>query len=327
MGLIPANLRPALDALQVDVAVAALRDAIKDGWSYYNMSAGVVDGFNDQTGIASLGAASCAVGALSNAGAPSTSYANAGGTGNRTGSITATTGGSWFAVPNASYTVDGANTGGAGVMPYSGGSVAGAYLRYDFGSAKYVSEIKEYFNAAGSSGTQWKWQGSNDASAWTDLTGSLSWAQGSTTTTTTITGSIGPWRYLQKIGVSGTGDGTGWMQEAEFKIGAGAGAPAAVTVSSIAFPAGLTPIECRLVSPVALGGGAAGTDCLFDVSRDGSTWGAVSLGDLGKYDASTRILGGLVNLSGQPAGTNLYWRWRTTNSYTVTSKGVVLQWR
>jgi hypothetical protein len=80
-----------------------------------------------------------------------------------------------------------------------------------------------------------------------------------------------------------------------------------------------------VVSPVDLGGGAFGVDCLLDLSRNGANWASVPMTDLGKFDSSTRIGGGLVSLAGQPVGSSIYWRWRTTDTYAMRNFGIWLQ--
>ncbi|ARJ65492.1 hypothetical protein WV31_07415 [Magnetospirillum sp. ME-1] len=104
-----------------------------------------------------------------------------------------------------------------------------------------------------------------------------------------------------------------------------AAASAAVTVTSNAFALGFQPVQARIIAPMEIGSGVVGTNGLLDLSRDGSTWAAVPLSDLGKFDSNTRIIGGLVNLSGQPAGSSIYWRWRTTAGIAQALHGVWIQ--
>ena len=99
-----------------------------------------------------------------------TSYTNTDGSGNRTGTITATT-----TVSLSAGTINNLVDGGVGQnatdsIAYGAISIdAGDYFRFQFSSARYISDIDLEMHGTASSNGQWKWQGSNDASAWTDL--------------------------------------------------------------------------------------------------------------------------------------------------------------
>lgn len=161
----------------------------------------------------------------------STSYSNAGGTGNRTGSITVTTsvtGGGCGLTMTPSMFVDGANTfTGSDIQPSQSQTVAGLYIRFQFTSARVITECKWYGTAH--TWGDWKWQGSNDGSTWTDI--GASFTLGGTApfqTQTTLSANTTGYLYYQLLGVSGTTVNTcavnaQWM-EAEFKIGNAVGA-------------------------------------------------------------------------------------------------------
>jgi hypothetical protein len=149
----------------------------------------------------------------------STSYANTGGTGNRTGiiSVSATIGTDTGAIANlvdGSYAAASTNAWAAA----NGASVAGTYIRFDFGSAVVINEAKWYQNAAVGLGT-WKWQGSNDASTWTDIGTSFTLGGATTQTQTSLNANVTSYRFYQLLGVSGTSANTAWNTEIEFKIG------------------------------------------------------------------------------------------------------------
>jgi hypothetical protein len=145
------------------------------------------------------------------------SYANTGGTGNRTGIITITinpaTGPALIA--NPTLLLDGVTTSGNTFA--QGSSGAGDYIRFDFGSAVTINEIKWYQSSSATDGT-WKVQGSNDGSTFTDIGSSFTLGGSGTQTITAISANTTSYRYYQLIDVSGTLDGSTFFWETEFKI-------------------------------------------------------------------------------------------------------------
>lgn len=149
-------------------------------------------------------------------GGVSTSYANTGGTGDRTGIITIT--------ENITYgTGDGPKLINGVISAtncywVSVGSNSTLNLQFDFGSGKVIDEAKWYQSHAVSHGT-WQWEGSNDASSWTaigstfDLGGSAG-----TETLTTLSGNTTSYRYYRLHGISGNVSSGPWLYEIEFKI-------------------------------------------------------------------------------------------------------------
>lgn len=140
-------------------------------------------------------------------------------TGDRTASITVTT-----TVPEVgnltSEMVDGDLAGVGNAVDVSGGTVnaAGLYWRFDFGVASSVkiTEAKWYQDTSATHGT-WKWQGSNDASAWTDIGSTFTLGGSTTQTITTLSGNGSGYRYYRLLGVSGTMSGSPSLLEIEFK--------------------------------------------------------------------------------------------------------------
>ncbi len=140
------------------------------------------------------------------------SYANPGGTGDRTVMITVTGdiphGGAFSSLVN-----------GAGTDLWCYDPVAGKYIRFDFGAGvkKRITEAKWYQDNANTHGT-WKWQGSQDASAWTDIGVGFTLGGSMTQTLTELSGNAGGYRYYQLLGVSGTANIATYMSEIEFKL-------------------------------------------------------------------------------------------------------------
>jgi hypothetical protein len=311
--MLPANLRPDLDALRVDVAVAALRDVVKDGWSVLALSTGMADAFGDQSGIASLGGGAYASGAVSNLASPTLI---SGGT-----AIGANlTGGGGYAAA-----FDGNTNQIASASAYNGSSPAyGAVGKNWGGATKTVKKFTAYkaTSLAGfcnTAGLLLKFQGHN-GSSWVDLWSGTDTGAASVTVTSGLSTSTAYTDHRFYVQGNSVND----IAIAELQMYEGGGAVAATVVSN-AFALGFQPSLARIVAPMEVGSGVLGTDGLLDLSRDGSTWAAVPLSDLGKFDSNTRIVGGLVNLAGQPAGSSIYWRWRTTSGIAQALHGVWLQ--
>lgn len=153
---------------------------------------------------------------------PTTSYANAGGTGNRTASITATSNETWVngstppAVVDGDFTADNTHS-----LNTSKTVAAGAYVRFDFGALvkKYIDEVKLYYSTTPANGS-WKIRGSNDASSWTDL---VTFTWNTATQTVTLTGmDAAGYRYYDIISPGGVAMTAALWEETEFKIAPGA---------------------------------------------------------------------------------------------------------
>jgi hypothetical protein len=153
----------------------------------------------------------------------SSSYADSYSSGDRTATITATALGGLILGGAASYLVNGNTTEGV-IYFASGAAVDGTFfIKFDFGSGKIIDEAKFYQSATSTHGT-WKWQGSNDNSAWTDI-GSSFTLGGFTPyqTQTSLNGNSTSYRYYKLTGVSGTTSQTPYIREFEFKVGGGGG--------------------------------------------------------------------------------------------------------
>lgn len=178
----------------------------------------------------STGTGALAAGAATMSGAgggetyESPSYANAGGTGNRTSIITVTTnqslGGS---SGTADKLVNGgfANGSANAIWFVNAQSVVGKFVRFDFGHKAIITEAKWYQNGTVSGGQHdWKWQGSNDASSWSDLSSSFELNGGATGSVIgNLSANATGYRYYQLAGVSGNTNDSPWLWECEFKIG------------------------------------------------------------------------------------------------------------
>jgi phage gp46-like protein len=152
------------------------------------------------------------------------SYANSGGTGNRTSLVTVTTT-AGIGAGSIYNLVDGSQ---ANTLWWSPGQ-SGREIVFGFGGTGFtrcINEAKWYQDLAATHG-DWKWQGSNDLLAWTDI-GATFTLGGTLQTITTLSGNTNFWRYYRLLQVSGTTSNTPWLREIEFSIDDGGGVPVAI---------------------------------------------------------------------------------------------------
>lgn len=147
------------------------------------------------------------------------SYANAGGTGDRT-SIIAVSISPTLTTNTNSNLVDGAT--GANTtdsVGFSAVSVAGLFIRFDFGAgaSKVIQEARWLQTNTVTHGT-WRWQGSDDAAAWVDIGATFTLGGATTQLQTTLADNTRGFRYYRLLGVSGTANASAWIQEVEFSI-------------------------------------------------------------------------------------------------------------
>ena len=145
------------------------------------------------------------------------SYANTGGTGDRRSIITITASGA--NVPTSGNWINGDNSSN-GQFFFGDAALTGSqWLQFDFGSGNTVliTEAKYYQQNTTAEGT-WKWQGSNDASSWTDLGGTFALGGVATETITSLSGNTTKYRYYRMLGLSGSTSSNPWVYEMEFKI-------------------------------------------------------------------------------------------------------------
>ena len=115
--------------------------------------------------------------------------------------------------------VTNANSGSA--CTFHGTPAPGRYLRFQFSTAKTVTEAKWYQDSAWTHGV-WKWQGSNDGTSFTDIGNSFTLG-GTLQTQTELSGNTTAYTYYQLLGISGSASGSSWIREVEFKYAAVAG--------------------------------------------------------------------------------------------------------
>lgn len=144
--------------------------------------------------------------------AASTSYANSGGTGNRTGSITVTATNITTGGGALSDLVDGTQSNEYWWTTAAANGTQ--YLTFDFGSARIVDAFKWYQHVSTYHGT-WRWEGSNDNTNWTQVGTDIS-LEG--TTTEYVFGGVTAYRYYRLRNIAGTRGNASFDREIEFRI-------------------------------------------------------------------------------------------------------------
>lgn len=149
------------------------------------------------------------------------SYTNPGGSGNRTASITVTTN-IVAGQGSVSMLVNGLT--GASEYWFSAQPGGTAYIQFDFGTQRNITEATWYQSQVAAHGT-WKWQGSNDGSAYTDIGGTFTLGSAATQVISTLSGNASTWRYYRLQQTAGSISTAPWVNETEFSIDTGAAAP------------------------------------------------------------------------------------------------------
>jgi len=251
------------------------------------------------------------------------SYANAGGSGDRTASIALTSTGSWG--NPLSQAVDGVSSylTNNGPSPATNASVSGLALTFDFGAgaSKTITEVTLYQANGNAQGGIWQWQGSNNGSSWTNIGSPVDMSVNNQIWTISLAGNASGYRYYRYQGVSGTtGASSTNMEEFNFKIvdyvlpsNMTLLPPAAVSVS-----AAPTYADCFFLYKDDSGSAALGTDLTVELSRDGgTTWTMATLTSplgAGGFDGAYAAIKARANLGGNPSGTSLTARIKTLNN-------------
>lgn len=156
-----------------------------------------------------------------------TTYAHAQGTGNRTSTITQSSSGMGFSAAENKLI----NGAWAQDLTWNAADITNDWVRWDFGAAVTMQQARWFQSGAQTHGT-WKWQGSADASAWTDVGSSFTlgdnsdlarWAPGGSldldvSVMGDLTANTDGYRYWRILGVSGAASVVPWLYEVEFQL-------------------------------------------------------------------------------------------------------------
>jgi len=154
---------------------------------------------------------------------PVTSYANNGGTGDRTALITVT---ATAPIDGFAGVLSNLVDGGFGANATDATSpittaTTGQYVRFQFPSKVYIDEAKIYYNIIFTGNGDWKWRASNDASSWVDVSVAFTWDVNTEVMSLSPPDPAGYLYYQMEI----TADHNmvnDWCLEFEFKIAPGA---------------------------------------------------------------------------------------------------------
>ena len=207
-----------LTPVRQDIAMLALFNAVSDNRAAYNLPFSFVDQFEDDTGLTTqtdvdrVGDYIASV--YASGGTPA--YV----TGDRQSSITVTHSGMSFTVgvPTLTLVSGGTTTNATHAFYFSTHTPSSAYIRFQFsGAKKLITEAKYYADGTQTWGV-WKWQGSDNASDWTDI-GSSFTLGGATpfSTQTSMSANAVSYTYYQMTWISGELSSQNWHTEIEFK--------------------------------------------------------------------------------------------------------------
>jgi hypothetical protein len=197
------------------------------------------------------------------------------------------------------------------------------FAQIDYGSSKTISKIeaKQYVFSAGGGTIQGLYYSTN-GSTWT-LAGKFNASTSPVDNTQT-----GPYtaRYIALIL-----DATAFSITVTLAdLNAYQAVTNNLTVRSSLFTAATAPTGMKGVIRVKeVDAATAGTDYALDFSRDnGTTWTAATLTELFTAPGSIRVCEtNLVDVSGQPSGTSLRWRFKTLNNKSVELHDALLYWQ
>ena len=145
------------------------------------------------------------------------SYGNAFGSGYRVGYIT-TSASAGLVTGATAGLVDGIVAATTNLYFIGSAVDPTTYLRFNFGTgfSQIITEATWYQQGSQTHGV-WQWQGSNDASSWTNIGATFTFGGVITQVQTTLSANTTGYQYYQLVGVSGTTTAAPYIYEMEFK--------------------------------------------------------------------------------------------------------------
>ena len=293
-----------------DISTLAIRQASNENKAAYNTNSMYVDVFQDASGITNL--TNCQRSDseyLSSQVIGTSSYE----TGDRRSSYSMLhTGftpydndpGSLLLVLNGDFNSNGSNAFWWGS---NGTAASSCWIYFDLGSgnSKVYVGAKWYTHNASTHGT-WKWQGSNDASSWTDLSSNFTLG-GSTLTEQTWT-NVNPYRYIKMQGVSGAINHDTWHTECEFKVAPLTySATGSFESNAITAPSSVNKMGAVITYQDNAGTNALNTDIVLKLSADGTNFTTATLTAMPDF-ASGIKMAKVNDLTIANAGTSLKYK-------------------
>ena len=211
----------------------------------------------------------------------------------------------------------------------SGTGITGKYVRFQLPSAKIFTKVSHYFDAGGNAGN-WKWQGSNDGSNWTDIGSTYQWNTGSNSAGwyeyTTMSSNTTAYTYYQVIGDSGSGDGGFNNPEIKFEQ-ADLTVSATGTLISDAQTASSSRTSCSgvIIYSDASGTATLGTDLkIYFTCNNGTNWTeASSYGTATTYSGTKKLvkLGATTCTAGTQVAMKAVWANQASGSKETRLEG------
>jgi len=315
-------------SIENDIAVLALQNAINGNMTAHGLNNYWIEQFEDSDSITGLTNASRNSSEyVTSSSATTPAYV----TGDRSSTITVTSDLTNAGNGTAPNLVDGTNGNNAtnGWRPYDSQAMTGKYVRFDWGSgnSRLITEAKFYEPGNTYAHGLWKWQGSNDASSWTDIGSGFTLGVDSSTSLHTITelsGNTSAYRYYQMYGISGN-IGTSYWGEMEFKEGTITwNATGSFTSTTI------TPQDSASKSSLGLcllyknnaGTNTLNTDIIAKVSaNNGSNYSTCVLASKGTFSTGINIA--IAPAIAVTAGTQLKYKIEFANQASGSKEGQV----
>jgi len=321
------GLQSDLNLLQMNIALNAFRLAVQGSLTLQKMIDGIVDEFEDETGIDTVNSVSQVYNVSNDYYSPGTieDFLTGG---------TASADAIWGAGFEAAKAFD----DDLDTRYWSNGTSAPHWVKYDLGVGVTKTSVKlrirpYYEGGAGGAAIQdFIWQGSNTGSFSGEQTNIYS---GTVTNADawsefTFANSTAYRYYRLYISNSYRGDGYTSIWEIEsYEDTRTPGATENMELLSLSNTAEAVPTEGRIIIfEEDVDAVTENTDIKAWVSRDnGTTFTQITLTDEGTYDTGKRILAGTVSISAQPSGTSMKFKITTHNNTDQRIHGVGLFWK
>ncbi len=323
------NLGITDDVARDNIMLNAFRIAINGGLSVLNMQDGIVDEFEDETGVDNAASTNEVYDAAGDFYTNTSEAAVAQGAGTAIGDLSSGEGAGLAAAfdgTTSQTAVNSARTGNA-VTGWIGKNWGG-------GTTRVITKVVWYGPSDGGiheTDTTIRLRVQESATgAWSGEettigdTGTFDGSVSSLVKTITCSGASAK-QYHRVLGTEGASNEKWACAELEFSE---TGAPANMTLIANAFTAEATPTDARIVLfEEDVDAVTVNTNLKAYASRDGgTTYTQITLADEGDFETDKRILAGSVDISGQPSGTSMKYKIETLNAKELKLHGVALQW-
>jgi hypothetical protein len=313
-----------------DISTLALRQASNENKVGYNTNSMSVDVFQDSSKITNLTNSN----RHSDEYVSSVSVSHAYETGNRTSTYTVTHGLPGSQTGAINNWIDGAtgdNTTDAWYYDAPNSLDTSRHITFDLGSgnSKIYTGAKIYQSTSASCGT-WIWQGSQDNSSYTDLSGNITWGGSASPFQTEYTWENSTaYRYIRIRAVSGSTSNQPWQRELEFRIGSFTyNATGSFEGTTVTAPSSISSMGAIITYQNQAGTNALNQDIVLKLSADnGSNYSTATLTAMPDFSSGIKMA--KVNDLSVTAGTQLKYKLEFANqsaSKEARIRGVSLQY-